>query len=78
MEERARLVVGGRTRLVHVCVCVASQVNDWVNKRVVEKFTPLMEKPESVRQDLEKLQTEVSLSHTHSSRATRRSRRCLC
>lgn len=34
-------------------------VNDWVNKRVVEKFTPLMEKPENVRQDLEKLQTEM-------------------
>lgn len=48
-----------------MCACLSAQVNEWVKKRLEEKFTPLQEKPESVKQDLEKLQEEVALAHTH-------------
>lgn len=37
---------------------VAVQVKDWVKERL-EKFMPLSSQPESVREDIEKLQEEV-------------------
>lgn len=45
-------------------VCLSAQVNDWVKKRLTEKFMPLSEKPDSVKEDLEKLQKEVTHRHT--------------
>lgn len=38
-------------------VCV--QVQDWLKKRLEEKFIPLSDKSDSVKQDLENLQREV-------------------
>lgn len=44
------------------CLCiifVCVQVQEWVKKRLVDKFTPLSEQPQNVKDDLEKLQREV-------------------
>lgn len=40
-------------------MCLTAQVNEWLKNRLTEKFMPLSEKPDSVKQDLEKLQKEV-------------------
>ena len=40
------------------------QVKDWMKERL-QKFTPLSSQPANVREDLEKLQTEVTHTHTH-------------
>lgn len=42
---------------------VSVQVKDWVKERL-GKFTPLSKQPQSVRDDLEKLQREVRNTHT--------------
>jgi len=39
------------------------QVKDWVKERL-EKFTPLSSQPQNVKDDLEKLQRQVTLIYT--------------
>ena len=58
-------------RVTRVCVC--AQVQDWMKKNLEEKFSPLSSKPDSVKQDMEKLQRQVEpqlpllVGRTHSS-----------
>lgn len=42
------------------CDSPVVQVQEWLKKHLEEKFVPLSDKPESVKQDLENLQREVA------------------